>query len=239
MVTPFFLFFKRYLLALFLIFGTFTAFTQHAEIGFGIGGFKYFGDLSRGINLRSFGPAGNVYYRSNLNKEVSFRAGLTAGKLRGSDSASPIDPFAENRNASFDIFLFEVSTVFEYHFLKWRQENSIIRWTPYLFGGMAIFGVSGMGDKPAEYSNIQPSIPFGVGFKYVLNPKWYIGLELGFRKTFFDYLDNVSAGDGVIKDYNYGNRFHNDHYSFLGLSLTYSFYDIPCPRSPYKRNYRR
>lgn len=213
--------------------------SQHAEIGFGFGGYKYFGDLSRGISIKSISPAGNVYYRSNLSNEVSFRAGITAGKLTGSDILTPIDPFAENRAASFNIFLFEVSTVFEYHFLKWRQANSIIRWTPYLFGGMAIFGVSGMDEKPAEYSNIQPAIPFGVGFKYVLNPKWYIGLELGFRKTFFDYIDNVSAGDGIIKDYNYANRFDNDHYSFIGLSLTYSFYDIPCPTSPYKPNYRR
>ncbi|MEQ9166212.1 MAG: DUF6089 family protein, partial [Fulvivirga sp.] len=111
--------------------------------------------------------------------------------------------------------------------------------TPYLFGGLAIFGVSGMGDKPEEYSNIQPSIPFGLGFKYVLNPKWYMGLEFGARKTFFDYLDNVGPGDIVVKDYQYGNRFDNDHYFFIGLSMTYSFYTIPCPTSPYKKNYRR
>ncbi len=216
-----------------------TSFGQHSEVGFGLGGFKYFGDLSRGISFKSIKPAGNVFFRNNLNKEVSFRVGITAGKLGGSDASTPIDAFSDNRGASFDIFLFEVSTVFEYHFLKWREENSIIRWTPYLFGGLAIFGVSGMEDKPSEYSNIQPAIPFGVGFKYVLNPKWYIGFEIGFRKTFFDYLDNVSAGDGVIKDYDYGNRFDNDHYAFLGLSLNYAFYNIPCPTNPYKKNYRR
>lgn len=212
---------------------------QETEVGFGIGGLKYFGDLSRGINFKSFKPAATAYFRTNLNDEVSFRLGLSGGKLGASDASTPIDIFASNRNASFDIFLFEVSTVFEYHFLNWRQENSIIRWTPYLFGGIGIVGISGMEDKPAEYSNIQPMIPFGAGIKYVLNPKWYVGLELGFRKTFFDYLDNLSDGDGVIKNYDYGNRFDNDHYLFLGLSLTYSFYTIPCPTSPYKKNYRR
>ncbi len=228
-----------FFLLLICSFLSFSAQAQETEVGFGIGGFKYIGDLSRGFSIKSIKPAGTVFYRSNLNKELSFRVGITAGKIGASDASTPIDPFAENRNASFDIFLFEVSTVFEYHFLKWREQNSIIRWTPYLFGGLAIFGISGMDEKPAEYSNLQPAIPFGLGFKYVLNPKWYAGIEFGARKTFFDYLDNVSSGDGIIKDYNYGNAFDNDHYFFVGLSLTYSFYTIPCPTNPYKKNYRR
>ncbi len=212
---------------------------QESEVGFGIGGFKYVGDISRGISLRSIKPGGTAFFRTNMSKAVSFKAAITAGKIGASDERTPIDPFAELRSASFDIFIFEASTVFEYHFLKWREENSIIRWTPYLFGGLGIFGISGMDEKPDEYSNIQPVIPFGIGFKYVINPKWYLGLEIGARKTFFDYLDNVSPGDGVIKDYQYANRFDNDHYFFTSLSLTYSFYSIPCPTSPYKKNYRR
>lgn len=211
---------------------------QETEIGFGLGGFKYTGDLARGISIKSIKPAGTAFFRTNLSKAVSFRIGATAGKLGASDSQTPIDPFATQRDASFDIFLFEASTVFEYHFLKWRSESTMIRWTPYFFGGLAIFGISGMGEKPAEYSNIQPSIPFGFGFKYILNPKWYIGLEYGARKTFFDYLDNVSGGDGVFKNYQYGNKYDNDLYHFIGLSLTYSFYTIPCPTSPYRKNYR-
>ena len=222
----------------FFILSSSQSFSQETEIGFGLGGFKYSGDLSRGVNLRSIEPAGTVFFRNNISEPVSFRIGLTAGGLSGSDAETPIDPAAEARDASFDIFLFEVSTVFEYHFLKWRQEHTLVRWTPYLFGGMAIFGISGEDEKPSEYSNIQPSIPFGFGFKYVLNPKWYLGAEFGARKTFFDYLDNLSDGDPVIKNFDDGNRFDNDLYYYFGLSLTYSFYTIPCPTSPYKRNYR-
>ena len=211
---------------------------QETEIGFGVGGFRYSGEFVRGIGLGSINPAGTVFFRNNLSNAVSFRVSLTGGRLAGSDSQTTIDPFAEERDASFSIFLFEASAGFEYHFLKWRQEHTLVRWTPYLFAGLGIFGISGEGDKPEEYSNIQPSIPFGFGFKYVLNPKWYLGLEFGARKTFFDYLDNLSNGDGVIKNYQTGNRFDNDAYYYVGLSLTYSFYVIPCPTSPYKRNYR-
>ncbi len=222
----------------FLFINSFSSFAQETEIGFGVGGLKYSGDLSRGISLKSINPAGTVFFRNNISDAVSFRIGLTGGRLAASDDRTPIDPFAENRDASFSIFLFEASTVFEYHFLKWRQEHTLIRWTPYLFGGIAIFGISGEGDKTAEYSNIQPAIPFGLGVKYILNPKWYLGAEFGARKTFFDYLDNLSDGDGTVKNFQSGNPFDNDAYYYLGISLTYSFYTIPCPTSPYKRNYR-
>jgi hypothetical protein len=78
------------------------------------------------------------------------------------------------------------------------------------------------------------AIPFGGGIKYVLNPKYYLSLEFGVRKTFFDYLDNISDGDPSFKNYQYGNKFDYDSYYFLGVTLTRTFYDIPCPTNPYK-----
>jgi len=97
-----------------------------------------------------------------------------------------------------------------------------------------LFGISGVQQKNAEYSNIQLAIPFGGGIKYVLNPKYYVAFEFGMRKTFFDYLDNISDGNPQYKNYQYGNVFDNDNYFFAGFTLTYTFYDIPCPSSPYR-----
>jgi hypothetical protein len=210
-----------------------SVFAQRSEIGFGIGTFNYTGDLARTYNFLNSKPAGTVFYRSNLSKFVSFRTAITAGKIGASDKR-PIDVFAERRNASFNLFLFEASAAMEYHFLNWRETRRLIRFSPYMFGGLALFGISGAQDKPEEYSNIQGSIPFGAGVKYVINPKWYVALEFGARKTFFDHLDNVSTGKRTAKNYQYGNPFDNDAYYFLGLTLTHTFYDIPCPTNPYK-----
>jgi hypothetical protein len=163
---------------------------------------------------------------------VSFRAAFTAGKIGASEK--PIDAFAVNRNASFNLFLLEASTVMEYHFLNWRETKRFVRFTPYLFAGLGLFGISGNAQKNAEYSNVQGSIPFGAGVKYIYNPKWYLSLEFGIRKTFFDYLDNISAGDPRDKNYQYGNPNDNDNYYFLGITLTRTFYSIPCPTNPYK-----
>jgi hypothetical protein len=207
---------------------------QKAEIGFGLGTFNYTGDLVRTYDFTTSKLAGTVFYRSNISNVISLRTSITAGKIGASDTHKPIDAFASQRAACFDLFIFEAAGTFEYHFLDWRDSKRRLRFTPYLFAGVGLFGFSGVQQKASEYSNIQMAIPFGGGMKYVLNPKYYIAFEFGIRKTFFDYLDNVSDGNPSVKNYQYGNAFDNDNYFFTGITLTYTFYDIPCPGSPYR-----
>ncbi|GAC1417790.1 MAG: hypothetical protein NVS9B7_04030 [Flavisolibacter sp.] len=61
----------------------------------------------------------------------------------------------------------------------------------------------GMAEYPdrKQYSLTQIHIPMGVGFKYYISDKTFIGLEVLHRKTFTDYMDNVS------KDYIDANLF--------------------------------
>jgi len=222
-------------LLFFLSITLFAQISQKSEIGFGLGIFNYTGDLVRTYDLTQSHPAATVFYRSNISHVVSLRTSLTAGQLAASDASNPIDPFAVKRNASFDIFLMELSGVFEYHFLDWRDAKRKLRFTPYLFAGAGLFGISGNNKKTAQYSNVQLAIPFGGGMKYVLNPKYYIAFEFGIRKTFFDYLDNVSGPTNTTnKTYQYGNPNDYDNYFFTAITLTYTFYDIPCPSSPYR-----
>jgi len=218
--------------SLFLLTLSFSLYGQRSEVGFGIGTFNYTGDLVRTYDFRNSRPAATAFYRSNFSNFTSFRAAVSGGQLAASDKR-PLDAFAAQRNASFNIFLYEISAAVEYHFLNWREPRHLLRYSPYLFGGIALMGMSGHQTKPEEYSNIQGAIPFGVGMKYVLNPKWYVSLEFGVRKTFFDYLDNISEGRQSNKNYQYGNPHTNDAYYMLGLSITHTFYDIPCPTSPY------
>jgi len=207
---------------------------HRSEVGFGLGAFNYTGDLVRTYNIASSKPAATIFYRSNISNVISLRTSITAGKIGASDTRNPIDAFATARAASFDLFLLEAATTFEYHFLDWRDSKRRLRFTPYLFAGAGLFGFSGVEQKNAEYSNIQMTIPFGGGMKYVLNPKYYIAFEFGIRKTFFDYLDNISEGSPSVKNFQYGNSFDYDNYFFTGITLTYTFYDIPCPGSPYR-----
>jgi hypothetical protein len=211
---------------------SFTGHAQRTEIGFGVGTLNYTGDLVRTYRLGNSTPGGTAFYRNNFSKVVSFRASLTAGTISAREL--PLDAAAALRNASFSISLFEAALGFEYHFLDWRDSKHPIRYTPYLYAGMGLFGISGHSNKPEEYSNVQAAFPFGGGFKYILNPKMYVAFEFGMRKTFFDYLDNISDGNFYQKNYRYGNPRDYDNYFFMGLTLTRTFYDIPCPTNPYR-----
>jgi hypothetical protein len=210
----------------------FSQLSQRSEVGAGLGTFNYTGDLTRTYNITQSKFAATVFYRANISKVISFRTSLTGGKIGATEK--PIDAFAAKRAASFNLFLLEASTVFEYHFLNWRDDVRRLRFTPYLFAGMGLFGISGNQSKNAPYSNVQMAIPFGGGMKYVINPKYYLSFEVGIRKTFFDYLDNISDGNTQFKNYRYGSFTDTDNYFFTGLTLTYTFYDIPCPSNPYK-----
>ena len=205
--------------------------SQRSELGFALGTFNYTGDLVRTYNIGYSQPAGSVFYRNNRSQVISFKASLTGGKLKGRER--PLDAFATQRAASFNLFLLEAATTAEYHFLDWRDSKRRLRFTPYLTSGLALFGLAGIQNKNAEYSNVQLAVPIGGGMKYVLNPKWYVAFEFTIRKTFFDYLDNISDGDASFKNYQYGNRFDTDNYFFVSLSLTRTFYDIPCAKNPY------
>ena len=44
-----------------------------------------------------------------------------------------------------------------------------------------------------QYSQWQFVIPFGVGMKYAIDKRSFIGIEYGLRKTFTDYMDDVST----------------------------------------------
>ncbi len=202
---------------------------QKSEIGLGIGGFSYTGDLSQGYQLLENRPAGELYYRYNLSKAVSLRASITGGKLQGSDASTPIDNFATIRNASFNIILIEPSATLEYNFLDFQDKNSFIGFSPYFFIGAGFFTFFGQGPSTAEYSNFQPTIPFGVGVKQTLSRHLRLNIEFGARKTFFDYLDNVSGSEIPTKNYQHGNPNSKDAYYFVGISLSYAFYPIVCP----------
>jgi Domain of unknown function (DUF6089) len=45
----------------------------------------------------------------------------------------------------------------------------------------------------ASYSNFGIAIPMGIGMYFTFNKEWRVGWEISWRKTFSDYLDDVST----------------------------------------------
>lgn len=56
-------------------------------------------------------------------------------------------------------------------------------------------GTEGQGLIPGKkkYKRFSVSIPLGVGYKVTINQQWAVGLEVNYRVTFTDYIDDVST----------------------------------------------
>lgn len=211
---------------------------QKREIGFSLGAMYYTGDLARNWVLNNTGFAGMVLLRTNVNNHFSLRIAYTGGNLKGSD-AKPIDAFATARASSFNIFISEFSGSFEYYFIDYKSKRAVVNWSPYFHGGLSIFGMLGHKDKTATFSTVQLAIPLGVGIKFQPVKQWTFGIEYGARILFFDYLDNISEGDVFNKNYQYGNKYDNDNYHYLGITVSRVLYKVICPTLPLKQGYRR
>ena len=51
----------------------------------------------------------------------------------------------------------------------------------------------GLPGGPKEYSNVSICIPIGAFYKLNINKIWSVGIELAWRKTFTDYIDDVGG----------------------------------------------
>jgi hypothetical protein len=222
-----------------------------SEIGIGIGGANYKGEISPNYRFLSNQPAMTVFYRHDLSSALTLRGGLM-GSHRIFDDRTFSDevqnlPYHDWRQAELKLTLTELSLVMEYNFLDYyadiRQRHRI---SPYFFAGVAglayfhklssPYGVNDVDlranlNKPFDTSpDFAVSIPFGVGVKYGLSRHWNLGLEFGARKMFTDVMDHLSEPDGPAL----ANPFDKDMYFYNGISLSYTLYRINCP-PVYKR----
>jgi hypothetical protein len=205
----------------------FSSSAQKWELGGGLGGMNYKGDISPAFQPKFYRPGGNLFIRYNAGRAVSFKANLLIGRIFADDAGSN-DPQNIVRNRSFRTNLVELSPQFEYNFLNYRNEKTRQNWSPYVFAGLGVFHFSAEDSNSSTADGIQMSIPFGVGIKYVLGGNWNLGLEFGARKTFTDYLD-VLGGPLTSNKIQNGNPNTNDMYFYTGLMVSYTFYKVYCP----------
>jgi len=199
---------------------------QKIEVGAGLGGLNYKGDISPSVRARFFKPGGSVFFRYNPSQALSLRAELMGGIIGAADKHSD-DPFQQARNMSFTTRLFEGSAVAEYNFLNFQERRFAVNWSPYVFGGIG-YTAFNPSPKTAAYKTGTFVLPYGVGIKYQVSRPWNLGIEYGARKTYSDYMDNLGGVVGTDK-LQQGDPSLKDNYYYLRLSVTYTFYKIFCP----------
>lgn len=223
------------------------SFAQHtSELGIGIGATNYKGEVSPNYDFLKNRPAFTIFYRKDVSAPVTLRAALTAGMIRAQDV--DIDqPLHQHRRADVITNLAELSGALEYNFLDYYDEKRSRRWSPYLMIGLAVAHYNNrvvLQDneiKPFENAFVF-AIPVGVGIKYALSNHWNLGVEFGARKTFSDRIDYRTGGNtrnNVPDELPYTNPYDRDWYYYNGISLSYTFYKIPCPKfyNPSRRRF--
>ncbi|MBL4623742.1 MAG: hypothetical protein JKY42_01155 [Flavobacteriales bacterium] len=207
--------------------------TRSTEIGL-FGGVSYYnGDLNP---ASQFNPALThwalgIIIRRNLSSRWSLRLNGMYGTVKGDDLISS-SLSQQARGVSFQSKIYELSGQAEFNFFPYCVANDIIYFSPYLFVGLGAFRfnptastdgggqeLSNLKTEGISYSKISPVLPFGVGIKAKLSNRFLFGIEWGQRKTWTDYIDDVSASyesSGRQR----GNSKINDYYSFAGVTLT-------------------
>ena len=193
-------------------------FTPNTEIGFIGGGSYYLGDLNT-THFKNILPAGGLIVRKNIDRRFSYKAELLYLNLAADDRNNSADTIAVDRGLHFKSSVYELSGQIEFNFLPYDPGNILYTWTPFVYAGVSLFhfnpqaenkngewvdlqelGTEGQGTSTTfngntrkEYSLTQVAIPMGGGVKIAVTPSFNIILEYGIRKTFTDYLDDVST----------------------------------------------
>lgn len=210
---------KIFFLLMFVILISFTAKKSNAqywELGLKAGPTFYHGDLTHGwVEFKEMNFMGGAFLRYAPNEFIAIRGGLYYGRISGSDEHAT-DPTLRIRNLHFRSEIMDVSAFFEFHPFGYNPNhtrgNSV---APYIFAGISVFsfnpkteindnwvplqplGTEGQGliEYPGrqQYALTQFAIPMGFGVKFKLSNVVTLALEVAPRKTFTDYLDDVST----------------------------------------------
>lgn len=184
------------------------------ELGFSLGGAHYFGDLNTRGAINAAKPAVGIYYRKYMNDYIGVRVHGRFTQLGYSDTYNDND-FQRRRNLSFNTNIWELGLQGDFNFFRFEPGTLDYRFSPYFTGGASLFyfnpyayldgkkyhlqplGTEGQGTamypdrKP--YSLVSYAFMLGGGFKYNLNRRVNLGLEVLYRFTQTDYLDDVST----------------------------------------------
>lgn len=171
----------------------------------GTGTATYFGELSNPGTIINLQPNLNVGLQMYVSPRISVRSELNWFVLHGDDKLAS-ESGREKRGLSFRSSCFEISGVGEVSLFA--NGNRYYRRPTvnfYGFGGIGLMYFNPVADYQGKsyslqplrtegksYSRVTPVIPFGLGARLKLTPNLNLAIEGGFRKTFTDYIDDVS-----------------------------------------------
>ena len=174
---------------------------------------NYTGDLNDQSLLNMPHAGWGVGICHSINKRWAMHVGATAGSVSATDRNTL-------RNLSFRSHVYELAATAQFNFWSYGVGATDKQWVFYLFGGLGLFHFNPQAsytdaDGRLQWADLQPlrtegqgsaayadrhpyrrlavCLPFGMGMKWRLNRHFTLGAELGLRRTWTDYLDDVST----------------------------------------------
>ncbi len=202
---------KKHFTILLLTLST-TGFSQYLGLELFVGGANYNGDLmEKTYTLKGGRMAFGAGISYTLTNHLTLRSMIMYGKL-GADDKNNEDPYLVNRNLNFKSSVYEFGVQGIYHLFN----TEIHRINPYLMAGISVFHTNpytydtlgnkyylkplstegqGLNQYPERqpYSLTNVSFPFGAGIRFTVVRNISIAWEIGLRKTFTDYIDDLST----------------------------------------------
>lgn len=197
----------KFLITIVACFASYISCAQNFHINLFAGTSNYQGDLQdKRFTFSQSHFAGGAGLSYDITNHFSVRGGVMLSKLSADDKLGR----NKLRNLNFQTNLAEVNIGAEYYITP-LDEHAL---TPYVFAGVALYhfdpytfdtsgakyylrllSTEGEGFLPGveNYKLTQFAIPFGGGVKLSLSENINVGMELGLRKLFTDYLDDVST----------------------------------------------
>jgi opacity protein-like surface antigen len=172
---------------------------------------NYSGDLQdHKFTLQQSNFAFGAGVKYDFTPNIALRLAYNHGLIEGDDKKSK-NPALQARNLSFASKIDEGNLLLEYTVLN-LEEHTV---SPFVYSGLTVFhfnpyaydsvgnkvflrplgtegqGIDGYNRKP--YNLTQFAIPVGIGVKFRISENTVLAYELSARKTFTDYLDDVSS----------------------------------------------
>ncbi len=171
----------------------------------GTGSSTYYGELSNPGSLIKLQPNFNVGLQAFVSPIISVRTEVNWFVLQGSD-AQANDEGRKARGLSFTSSCFELSATGAVSL--YANGNRYYRRPAiniYGFTGIGVlyfnpkadykgksYALEPLHTEGVSYSRVVPVIPIGLGIRLKVGPNTNLVFEGGYRKTFTDYLDDVS-----------------------------------------------
>jgi len=206
-------FMKKILILLFACTIPFISNAQYGEIGVFGGMSLYQGDLTPGaVSIQSPNVAYGFFVGYSPVDRFTLKGSFYMGRI-AADDADQKSVNLQERNLSFRSNIAELALRAEFNLWGYQPANMYTPFSPYIFAGVAAthhnpkaeyqgtwyelqpLGTEGQGIQgyTPKYDRVVLALPVGGGVKYALSERFTLGFELGVRKTFTDYLDDVST----------------------------------------------